>query len=426
MKLFLSYASEDHNVADQVQLALLAAEHNVFFDKQSLPAAGDFHARIRAAIQASDGLIFLISPHAVDPGSYTLTELSFARERWPHPKGRVLPVLLPGVSIDRVPNYLKAATLLQPHGNVPAEIVAAIERSAITSASPYETWRRLALGGILGSLVLLGMAGLFWKSLGGTEGELPMISFDAAVANLSQESPERRIAGADALGTLGSRVPGDAQRALLVLAESLHRRAPLDAPPGSPSSKRNDVVAMLKAISTILKVSDQNGSAVQRPDLKRLDLSGLDLPQLYLRSITIMETSLEGTTLTGADLAGATLINVRLDGIKARKADFSNATFRSVCAEEADLDDGILPGLKTFFSDLNAAGLNGARLAGAAFTDTRLSGTDFKDADLSGADLSGGFGLFEAQLRHAKSTRDARLPNPVYQHGTSTACARRP
>jgi uncharacterized protein YjbI with pentapeptide repeats len=147
---------------------------------------------------------------------------------------------------------------------------------------------------------------------------------------------------------------------------------------------------------------------------------------VYLRKVTIMETSLEGATLTGADFAGATLISVRLDGIKAHKADFSKATFRIVCAEEAELDYAILPGLKTFSADLNAAVLIGAQLAGTEFKDTRLSGTDFKDADLSSADLTGGLGLVDRQFQHVKSMRDARLPDPVYQHGTSTACALRP
>jgi uncharacterized protein YjbI with pentapeptide repeats len=367
----------------------------------------------------------------VDPGSYTLTELSFARDRWPHPKGRVLPVLLPGVSIDGIPNYLKAGTLLQPQGNVAAEVVAAISRAAITSAGADDGmatgFRRFGAAGIVAGLILLAIVGFsFWKYFGHAGADLPAVSFDASVGNIGHESPELRIAGADALGALGSRGPGDAQRALLVLAESLHRRASLDAESGGQPSKRNDVVAMLRAISKILKASDTNRWRIQRPDLKRLNLSDLDLPELYLRTITIMETSFEGATLTGADFGGATFINVRLDGMKAHKADFSDATFRIVCAEEAELDYAILPRLKTFSADLNAAVLVGAQLRGAEFRDTRLSGTDFKDADLSSADLTGGLGLVEGQFQRVKSMQDARLPNPVYQHGTSAACALRP
>jgi uncharacterized protein YjbI with pentapeptide repeats len=70
--------------------------------------------------------------------------------------------------------------------------------------------------------------------------------------------------------------------------------------------------------------------------------------------------------------------------------------------------------------------LIGAQLAGAEFTDTRLSGTNFKDADLSSADLTGGLGLVERQFQNVKAMRDARLPDPVFRHGTSTACALRP
>jgi hypothetical protein len=50
-----------------------------------LPAGESYNDRIRAAIGESDLFLFLISPEAVAPGRYTLAELDFARERWPHP-----------------------------------------------------------------------------------------------------------------------------------------------------------------------------------------------------------------------------------------------------------------------------------------------------------------------------------------------------
>jgi hypothetical protein len=57
MQLFLSYASEDRNKAEQVALAL-GPVHQVFFDRDELPPGGDYNARIRAAIMDADGMIF--------------------------------------------------------------------------------------------------------------------------------------------------------------------------------------------------------------------------------------------------------------------------------------------------------------------------------------------------------------------------------
>ena len=83
-----------------------------------------------------------ISPHAIEPGSYTLTELRMAQERWPHPGRRVLPVMLEPTEIERVPAYLRAVTIFQPAGNVAAELAAHLP--------PRWRWSRAALLGGLG------------------------------------------------------------------------------------------------------------------------------------------------------------------------------------------------------------------------------------------------------------------------------------
>lgn len=137
MKVFLSYASEDREVADQVHLALTGAGHEVFFDRESLPPAGDYHAQIRSAIQESDLFLFLITPHSVEPGGYPVTELKFARRKWPHPKSRVLSVRLGNTPWEMIPGYLRAVTVLEPEGNLAAEVVAAVDdlRPEISAAA---------------------------------------------------------------------------------------------------------------------------------------------------------------------------------------------------------------------------------------------------------------------------------------------------
>jgi hypothetical protein len=147
MKVFLSHASEDKEVAEQIQLALVGAGVDVFFDAESLPVGGDYHDRIRRAVQNSDLFVFLISNHSIAKGSYCLSELGLAREKWPHPNGRVVPVRLGSVSFDLIPNYLRAVTVLEPQGNIPADVLSVVTqtRPAAVSATKLKWLPLIAL-----------------------------------------------------------------------------------------------------------------------------------------------------------------------------------------------------------------------------------------------------------------------------------------
>ena len=126
MKVFLSHASEDKNIAEQIHLALLDSGCTVFFDATSLPAAEGYDARIRLALDESDVFIYLISPDSVASSRYVRSELKFAQGKWPHPKGFVLPVMIRETSFDQIPNYLKAVTILRPEGSAQAEVAAEV------------------------------------------------------------------------------------------------------------------------------------------------------------------------------------------------------------------------------------------------------------------------------------------------------------
>ena len=135
MKIFLTYASEDKDTAEQVYFALVGNRHTVFFDRASLPPGGDYNARIRQAIFDSDMLVFLISENSVTKSSYALTELAFAQSKWPHPREVVIPVMIRKIDYKRIPNYLKAVTILEPRGDVAAEVANEISRIATTRTS---------------------------------------------------------------------------------------------------------------------------------------------------------------------------------------------------------------------------------------------------------------------------------------------------
>jgi formylglycine-generating enzyme required for sulfatase activity len=130
MRIFLSYASEDRPSADEVRIALEGDGHDVYFDREDSVPGEEFHTRIRRGIEQSDLVVFLVTPKALDAGSYTLTELSIAEKTWPVPDGRILPVLLQKVDVHELPVYLRSVTFLETPGNVPGDIAYAVSRIA--------------------------------------------------------------------------------------------------------------------------------------------------------------------------------------------------------------------------------------------------------------------------------------------------------
>ena len=135
--IFLSYASEQSEAATRIELSLKGDGYSVFRDRSSLPPGESFDARILAAIEESDLFIFLIGRESISQGRYTLTELKFAEQKWGHPAGHVLPVLVEPVPKEAIPNFLRAVTILQPQGNVTAEVAAEVARMT----APW--WRRM-------------------------------------------------------------------------------------------------------------------------------------------------------------------------------------------------------------------------------------------------------------------------------------------
>src|SRR5215204_2390968 len=122
MRVFLSYSSSDRTLVEPIYLALRAQGHTVFFDRAGLPAGEEYNVRIRRAIEKSHVVLFMVSPDSLDPGSYAVTELAIAQKIWDHPAGRVLPVILQPVSLERIPPYLKSVTLFEPEGDLTASV----------------------------------------------------------------------------------------------------------------------------------------------------------------------------------------------------------------------------------------------------------------------------------------------------------------
>jgi hypothetical protein len=165
MQIFMSYASEHREIADQVRQGLLNNGHEVFFDRDALPSAGNYHRRIAEAIARSDLMVFLVARRSVARGTYALTELKLARVRWPSPVGRVLPVMVEAVPLELIPAYLKSVTLLEPDGDLVAETVAAVaqmdrDRGAADLSAPRPTAQQLLAQAGLSVVALVSRGGI--------------------------------------------------------------------------------------------------------------------------------------------------------------------------------------------------------------------------------------------------------------------------
>lgn len=146
MMTFLSYAHEQRQIAEEVNVALAVRGYDVFFDRSSLRHGLEYDAAIQKAIEQCDLFVFLISPESLKQGSYTLTELGFAKARWKNPSGRVLPVMAKPTLISRVDPYLRAVTIRYSQGNLPAEVAASVDallkESGTVDAPPTEELQR--------------------------------------------------------------------------------------------------------------------------------------------------------------------------------------------------------------------------------------------------------------------------------------------
>jgi tetratricopeptide (TPR) repeat protein len=135
--VFLSYSSDQGDAASRIELSLKEDGHSVFRDRSSLPAGEAYDAQIREAVEDCEIFVFLVSRESVSPGRYTLTELGLAERKWGNPSGHVLPVLIEPIARESIPAFLRAVTMLNPEGNLTAEVAAEVARM---SAS---WWRRM-------------------------------------------------------------------------------------------------------------------------------------------------------------------------------------------------------------------------------------------------------------------------------------------
>ena len=192
MRMFLSYAWQDREQAKAIYLALRDQGHRVFFDRADLPAGDEYHNRIRAAVDRAHLFVFLISPDALDTGSYTLTELTIAEKA----NRRLLPVMLRETEIVRLPASLQAVTIHRSEGNLAASVAAEAYRIA-----GELRWGRLkrfaaafAVSAILAAGVFYFLAGKNRQEYAGEDGApAVLIPGGGFVMGDDDDSPRREI-----------------------------------------------------------------------------------------------------------------------------------------------------------------------------------------------------------------------------------------
>ena len=187
MDIFISYSSKYRELCERLQLALEAEGHHCFVDRTELDPGHPFDAELREAIGKCDVFIFLVSPESVATGSYALAELNLAQQRWRHPRGRVLPVVVAPTPMASIPSYLKAVTLLQPQGEIVAETLAAVSQ----------------LGRRRSPSMVLTLVGLAVIAVVGI-GAFAYVSQQRAAERAQQEQAARETASAAELCALGS------------------------------------------------------------------------------------------------------------------------------------------------------------------------------------------------------------------------------
>ena len=192
MRIFISYASQDRELAKSIYLVLRDQGQQVFFDRADLPAGDEYHNRIREAIQKSHLFIFLLSPNALDADSYTLEELSIAEKA----SVKLLPVVLREPAMEQVPVSIKNVTFYRPVGNLAASVAAEVHRIA-------GDLTRKRLKGLAAVLLLVTAVAVGFFSLQETWNKRDLIGKDDAPAVLipaarfimgdDEDSPRRDI-----------------------------------------------------------------------------------------------------------------------------------------------------------------------------------------------------------------------------------------
>lgn len=129
MKVFISYAREDHLIAKKIFLALADENCEVFFDENSI-LSGNFRKKIMSSIDTCDIFIFLVSSKSLDDNKFVQSELSRIKQRLPSPNGKVIPIIIDEkITVEELSNkdiYLTSNHVVSLGGDITVKTVNAV------------------------------------------------------------------------------------------------------------------------------------------------------------------------------------------------------------------------------------------------------------------------------------------------------------
>jgi len=128
MKIFISYTSEDEELANDVAARLTEAGHEVWYSGARVLPGDNAALQIGGALEESDAMIVLVSPQAMR-SAWVRQEINYALGS-PKYAGRVIPVLVePTDEIPWILEKLKAIRSVGNRGEVSRRILTQLGQS---------------------------------------------------------------------------------------------------------------------------------------------------------------------------------------------------------------------------------------------------------------------------------------------------------
>ena len=118
LKVFVSYSRKDEAFAQELIAGLEVAGFEPYLDKHDIAPGEDWEARLGRLMEASDTVIFVLSPDSV-----TSERCAWEVERTDQLKKRLLPIVWRGVTESTVPERLKRLNYIffdKPHAFGPS------------------------------------------------------------------------------------------------------------------------------------------------------------------------------------------------------------------------------------------------------------------------------------------------------------------
>lgn len=241
------------------------------------------------------------------------------------------------------------------------------------------------------------------------------------LSELESTSVERRIHAASGIANIHPRDQIEADSIVRVLESYINRRGALEQR-SSNDSQHGDIAAAFLSLSSVLRYSKDKSFDIRPPEFQRLYLSSIDLTNSYLPGATFRDSALNDAVLNGADFSNTVISGIQFSRVQARGIKFGRARIQNSCSEESSFAGAELTKAIASSSDFNGSNFKDADLSGARFENSRIAYANFDGASLAHSDLRGALELSEQQLKAARLTDTAMLPDPIFVKSHLTIC----